>query len=214
MIHDPDFLVLDALLPLQPVCLDVGANEGQSIVSIKATRPDAVIYAFEPNPGALPRLKETACRFSNVTVFPYGLGSNDEELTFYLPTLHGIPYHEECTMNPAVFSLPWVEARWRARGGLPTLKEFTVMVRRGDAFNFTPHFIKIDVEGAELDVLCGLEATLRNHKPLLLIENSDWYRVGSYLGSLGFRAMMPRKDFRCLVPFEGQRANTFYVPAT
>ncbi len=211
MVHDPDFLVLDVLLPPRPVCLDVGANEGQSIVSIKALRPEAIIYAFEPNPGVLPALRQAAERFPHVTVIPYGLGSVDEELTFYLPSIHGITYHEECTMNLAIFSLPWVEARWRSRGGPPILKEFTVAVRRGDAFDFAPHFIKIDVEGAEFYVLCGLEATLRKHKPLLLIENSDWDRVTSYLATLGYRAMMPREDFRGLVPFEGERVNAFYV---
>ena len=33
-----------------------------------------------------------------------------------------------------------------------------------------PHVVKIDVEGAELDVLRGAEAFLNEHKPLLVIE--------------------------------------------
>jgi FkbM family methyltransferase len=33
-----------------------------------------------------------------------------------------------------------------------------------------PDFIKIDVEGMELDVLCGMEHTIRKYKPRLLIE--------------------------------------------
>ena len=34
----------------------------------------------------------------------------------------------------------------------------------------TPDFIKIDVEGMEMQVLAGLEATITAHRPLLLIE--------------------------------------------
>lgn len=211
-VHDEDFLVLDSLLPARPVCVDVGANEGQSIASIKAMRPDAVIYAFEPNPGMAPILIETVSRFSGVTIFPYALGAADGEFILYVPSIHGICYHQEATINPVIFSLPWVRARWQARGGMPDLQEFSIPVRPGDSFGLAPHFIKIDVEGAELDVVRGFEVTLKTFKPVLLIENSDWSRVTSFLAAQGYQPMMPSRDFKRLVPLSGQRANTIYMP--
>jgi len=36
--------------------------------------------------------------------------------------------------------------------------------------NFTPDFIKVDVEGAESFVLNGSKETARNHKPVYLVE--------------------------------------------
>lgn len=36
------------------------------------------------------------------------------------------------------------------------------------------HWIKIDVEGAELEVLKGSERTLRKHRPKILVENHDF----------------------------------------
>jgi hypothetical protein len=33
-----------------------------------------------------------------------------------------------------------------------------------------PHVVKIDVEGAESEVLVGMEATLRDHRPTLIVE--------------------------------------------
>ncbi len=36
------------------------------------------------------------------------------------------------------------------------------------------HWIKIDVEGAELEVLLGSELTIRKHKPKILVENHDF----------------------------------------
>jgi hypothetical protein len=45
-----DFRLLETILPDEPFVLDVGANKGQSILSIKFARPKAIIHSFEPNP--------------------------------------------------------------------------------------------------------------------------------------------------------------------
>ena len=50
--------------------------------------------------------------------------------------------------------------------------------------------IKIDVEGAELDVLKGLRETIDRHNPLVCIEVLDaknWVLVSDLLASLGYR---------------------------
>ncbi|MFD1555777.1 FkbM family methyltransferase [Paraburkholderia silviterrae] len=50
-------------------------------------------------------------------------------------------------------------------------------------------FIKLDVEGMEVEVLRGARATLQNHKPILLIEiiKSDQAIIESLLGELEYR---------------------------
>ncbi len=57
-------------------------------------------------------------------------------------------------------------------------------------------FIKVDVEGHELDVLRGAEATLRRDRPALLVESEERHRPGAvaavhgFLGSLGYHGFM------------------------
>ena len=47
-------------------------------------------------------------------------------------------------------------------------------------FRIRPTFVKIDVEGAELSVLRGLEATLAEHRPTLMLElHPRWQPPGS-----------------------------------
>ena len=61
--------------------------------------------------------------------------------------------------------------------------------------------IKIDVEGAEYEVLKGLESTLINKNPVLVIEimKRDEARVIEYLGSLGYRGRL----LHAFLPFRG-----------
>lgn len=61
--------------------------------------------------------------------------------------------------------------------------------------------IKVDVEGAEYEVLKGLENTLINQNPVLVIEimKRDEAKIVKYLESLGYR----RKLLHVFLPFRG-----------
>jgi len=51
------------------------------------------------------------------------------------------------------------------------LKEGTeVQIMPLDDFNLIPSFIKIDVQGSEMEVLKGAERTIRLHKPVVVVE--------------------------------------------
>ena len=41
-----------------------------------------------------------------------------------------------------------------------------------------PNFVKVDVEGAELDVLKGMRETIKTHKPTIIYEVDDGDRTG------------------------------------
>jgi hypothetical protein len=54
--------------------------------------------------------------------------------------------------------------------------------------HFHPTAVKIDVEGLELDVLQGLEATLQESEPLLMIErNLGSAAVAAWLEARGYQ---------------------------
>ena len=62
-------------------------------------------------------------------------------------------------------------------------------------------FVKIDVEGAELDVLEGLQETLKKQNPVLIIElmKRDSEKTINYLADLGYK----RKLLNLYAPFRG-----------
>ena len=61
--------------------------------------------------------------------------------------------------------------------------------RLDDIYTGVPSFIKIDVEGHELQVLKGATETIKKHKPTILIEIHDFSEdseIHQYLKSLGY----------------------------
>lgn len=219
IVHDEDFhsLARPDVLPRRPdgqlpVILDIGANRGQSIVSIRNVVGPCKVIAFEANPYHWPTLEALAAELKDVDIRRGGLGQVKANLDFYVPSAGGEQYLEEATTRLDYFDKPWVAEKFAARGGL-TLSTIKVDIFRGDDLNLPRvDFIKIDVEGAEHDVLLGLEATIESWRPALLVENSDWHNVTAFLVKYGYTFWKYRRDIDALEPLDDARTNTIYLP--
>lgn len=55
-------------------------------------------------------------------------------------------------------------------GGPPTNSSFPVAGVPLDAFDFSPDFIKMDIEGGEFEAIYGMKETLKDNHPTMLIE--------------------------------------------
>jgi len=81
---------------------------------------------------------------------------------------------------------------WLLRNGVPeagrvTFENVHVQVQPLDDLGLAPAFIKVDVEGFELQVPGGLRRTIAQHRPVLFIERSaDFVRVRTLLESLDY----------------------------
>jgi len=136
-------------------CIDIGANMGHILMEIVAAAPRGQHFAFEPIPDLYTALKK---KFSgNTTVFNCALSSKKGSTTFnYYPG------------RPAVSG--FLE-RNKLIGQEPTL--LSVQMEMLDDLipeNTKIDLIKIDVEGAEYQVLQGARKTLQKNKPLVLFE--------------------------------------------
>lgn len=211
LVHDDDYHGLPvAAARRAPVVLDIGANRGQSIVSLKQLFPDSTIHAFEPNPLFFPVLERLGEIYEGtLTVHQFGLSSRDTSVAFYVPWVGDVPYLEEASTRRDYFEKPWVEEKFRIRGEL-RLETTTVNVRRGDEFRLNPDIVKIDVEGAEFEVLRGLRDTVQTHAPILLVENSAWETVTPFLAELDYAPYRWEGEHQRFVPFYGATTNTFY----
>ena len=189
-VHQSDLLryILSRLQDTDAVFWDVGANVGSVALSVAAQRPNVRVFAFEPSPAVFGRLLENCRRNPNLA---HRVDLRQEALSDVTGTAPF--YASDEPFNSGVGGL----GPSGNRVGAPV----EVPVRRGDDLIASgavqaPNFIKIDVEGYELEVLRGLERFLSGnpaveiileHEPYRLRERSlNRWSVVDYLGNLGF----------------------------
>jgi len=152
-----------AELPQQPLVVDAGANIGMFTLYVKRRYPDAEILAFEPAPQSAAVLRQNIelHGLAGVAVHEVALGSQPEQaapFTFFPAAPGGSTRYPEQT-GPAraavsrIFSARVAERLYQGR-------DITVPVERLSAFLTAGRpvdLLKIDVEGAELDVLLSID---------------------------------------------------------
>lgn len=143
--------------------LDVGANIGTH--SLAFAREFAEVHAFEPNPVLWPNFERhlTLNGLANVRLHKVGLGDKDETLPFYLTEYDNLGLGTAAADQ--VYDVPLRQAG-------------TIRVVNGDAYLAasgvgTIDFVKIDVQGLEIQVLRGLSATLAEHRPYVWLEVNE-----------------------------------------
>lgn len=176
-------------LPRHPVVLDIGANVGLFSWRVHALRPEARILAFEP------------------------AGANFERLqrTFEVLAIHGTPRHEACGAEAGTATLflrnsvtHSLDPGWHPDldqgAGVETVAVVTVDLACQARDIADVDVLKVDVEGAEDQVLAGATATLRRTRHVVLEYHS------AALGR-ACRDLLAAAGFRCRTKhFWGVRA--------
>jgi len=127
--------------------LDVGANEGQSLIQFRGAFPDAHIHSFEPSPDAFEILKKTAATLPSIYLYGYGFadrpGVRDLHMSSHSCLNSILPSGKE-------YAWPAAPLNGRISARFETLDWFL-----SEAGIETVDILKIDVQGAEMLVLEG-----------------------------------------------------------
>ncbi|HQT79182.1 MAG: hypothetical protein B7Z80_17055 [Rhodospirillales bacterium 20-64-7] len=210
IVHDPDLAAL-RLFPPDWLLLDVGANYGQSASSMRLAQPRARIISYEPNTELAARITALFHNDPAIEVRPFGLSDRAGLFTLYIPYYGNFAY-------PGLASLNEDEARsWLSPETLFFFKASRVRITpiqcrviTLDSEQLAPSFIKIDVQGAEYEMLQGSRQTLQRHQPVLLIESPGRdERIGRLLESLGYREFAYEGDRFLQKKSEG--TNSFFL---
>ncbi len=151
----PELSHLDEFLVARETAIDVGANEG--LFTYAFSKRFQRVYAFEANEEVTNSITQYNSR--KVTLFTCGLSSAPCAARFYIPVQKGLTL-----------------AGWGSlyRDNLPGATQFIekdVQLKPLDDFGITGvDFLKIDVEGHEIEVLKGAAATIEQSRPVVLIE--------------------------------------------
>jgi FkbM family methyltransferase len=145
------------------VFVDVGVNIGQTLVKLRTVDSTVEYIGFEPNPLCVYYSGELikANRYANTKLLPVGLFNEDGVLQLNL--------YSEGDTDPAASVID------NFRPGEKVYQKIYVPVTRFEGVSAMlgiteMAIVKIDVEGAELEVLQSLENTLQSKRPFIFIE--------------------------------------------
>ena len=148
------------------VILDVGAHCGSHTLLYKRINPDVEVYAFEPQAAMYSLLVNNVKSNNLLKVHCYnnavGDCIGDMQMNNYsedgINAFERVFYDDENLFNLAGLSI--------GSGG-ETVKMVTI-----DSLKIECDFIKIDVEGYEINVIQGAIETIKNCKPVICYENN------------------------------------------
>ena len=188
--HEHDFRCFGHLDPDGQLFLDVGANRGQSIRSIRMVMGPIDIVAIEPNPILAESLSTdtSLSEHAELTVHNVALGAeHGGRLTLHVPRYGHTLYDTRASaseeqarqfLNQESFAFFDTE-----RSGIET---FDTPITTIDNLGVSPSILKIDVEGADFGVLVGGRTTIAANEPLTLIEEPSPESI-EFMVELGYR---------------------------
>ena len=145
--------------------LDVGAHLGYfTLLGARLVGDTGQVHSFEPTPTTFEYLRLNAESKSNINLNQLAITSHPGIVTLYtyIPRFSGIN------------SIHYLNFPKSMRSDESTVRiPSTSIDEYVGQHSLNPHFVKIDTDGAEYEILQGMEATLNRCKPVLSVEVGD-----------------------------------------
>jgi len=140
--------------------IDVGVNQGQTLLKYKAANFNTKYIGFEPNPVCVDYVNKLIEKNSFTDCKVYNKALNDKDT--HLKLLLEYNYDSRASI---------------IENQRPGFFKNSIIV---DAICYDEHFsnenigiVKIDVEGAELEVIKGMQQSIAQYKPIIICEILD-----------------------------------------
>jgi FkbM family methyltransferase len=209
---------LDRIVPDGAVTVDVGANCG--LYTRELSRLSSRVHAFEPSHKMAELLRRTSA--PNVSVHEIALSDQSGSADLFIPRNRD----EELIYGLASLEPRQASSDQRIVSTKISTDRLDAVVQEGVAF------VKIDVEGHELNVLNGAIGLLERSQPVFLVEAEDRHReqatrlLFEFFGQRSYRGYFirngcafPVREFRVeelqdenvLLPDGGRRNGKSYI---
>ena len=158
---------------------DLGANIGLVTYALAtAIGPTGSVISFEPDPGSLEYLRRNLARhhLDQVTVIEQAIAPVAGKLEFFA----------EGTITSGLASARKDSVMTQSMGSVITIDATTLTA--AIAAHGMPSWIKMDIEGAEIDVIAGSRDVLREGLPHMVIDTS--HVVGTHTTAARVEALL------------------------
>ena len=155
--------------------IDAGANIG--LVSVPAKQYFKRVYAIEPHPIT------AECLEKNMSNEQFGMPSGKYKVIQAVAGRNKGTSELYCPPNPNTSG--YMTTRHQENWSVQTVPQMCI-----DGLGL-PHcdFLKLDVQGSELDVVLGAEQTIKMYKPFVYIETKEGLEAFDLLLSWGYRKL-------------------------
>jgi FkbM family methyltransferase len=181
-----EFSALEGLLSPHDLCLDLGANHGQSIDALKMLSFPVRVIAFEPQANLYRRLLKRFGSDPDVIVLPFGASDCASLTEIHVPYYAGYCFDGMASIPDTAVD-EWLRASiYRYDEEKLEIRSMPCRTVRLDDFAFGQiAFMKIDIQGSEYAALNGALETLRRDRPQLMVETPS-PEVRAFLEALGY----------------------------
>jgi len=191
---------MEAILPVllekrAGAFIDVGVNVGQTLIKLRQVAPTTPYIGFEPNPVCYTYAQKLIAenRFEHCTLVPVGLSNAATVVSFHMRT-------DSDVGASTVDGFRKLDDGQHQVRLVPVFTGDDMLERLGSP---SVAVLKVDVEGAELEVLQGFESTLAT-RPFVLCEILPLFSEDGPKG----RFRKPRQE--ALLAFMRQAGYTLY----
>ncbi|MBL6080129.1 FkbM family methyltransferase [Belnapia sp. T18] len=180
--------IIEEFFPRGGVFVDIGSNVGNHSLYVGTYLHPRQIILFEPNPPA-------------IAILTLNLALNGlqpvADLTYLGTGLADVPSRAQARVPEGNLGGTWLA---------PTQEEDALVLIRGDdaLAHRRVDFLKIDVEGMEMQVLAGLQRTIATWRPPLFIEIEN-------RNAEAFQSWTERQGYRIERRFRRYEANENYL---
>jgi len=194
--YEKELLIIDKFADKTKDALDVGVYRG--IYSYKLSQNFKNIHSFEPNPLLFPYLEKNLIKIiSNIKLYNLAL-SNDNGFTELKLPLRSKSIFEDNIEE--LFQLG--AATMHPNNKINNYKKVPIKMKKLDDIEIGNKIglIKIDVEGHEKNVLQGGIETVKNNKPVLLVEIEERHtktpitEIITFINSIGYKAFISKEN--------------------
>lgn len=174
--------------------MDVGVHFGFfSLLAAKLTGKEGKVTSIEASPEMFAIFQENCQSVNTIKALNIAASSESKMINFFeFPIL----FSEYNTLFPEQYA---TEKWYQKRKGRKVFIQAHPLDKIIKSEQLSPSLIKIDVEGAELDVLQGLSSYLQSHAPTIVMEylNQERHQQAVlFTQSLGYQTYLINSDGR------------------
>lgn len=162
-----DILIKQLVKKDSSAFVDVGTNIGQTYLKLKTLHPELEYIGFEPNSSCVSYMQQliNANSYTNSIIHNCALSSSVQIILIEKTLLDDVRASIVPSLRPHFFEN----------------KEHIITLNYDFFFpDQDISFVKIDVEGAELDVIKGMKSSIHKYKPIIFCEVLDFHQTSVY----------------------------------